>query len=184
MLPVRTCTFCVGSDGGPTSRIHWQCVRGKHDHEWHIVTGRREHYKFFAACGHPIVLTEPIMHKPRGSVTPEYFSLLFCATDPHDAQAHSVTLLLSQIAASACTLFSGCLLLSVCHFSHNPSSRCDRMWTLNTISPHSDDSTLLPRKLQLADDQSQLQNVPSMHTQITAWTYSLDHCFTQVAMFN
>ena len=54
-----------------------------------------------------------------------------------------------------------CCWSAVCHFSHNPSSRCDRMWTLNIISPHFDDSTLLPCKLWLADDQAQLQNVPS-----------------------
>lgn len=63
--------FVSGSDGELTSRIHWQCVRGNHDHEWHIVRGRREHYKFFAACGLLTVLTEPITHKPCGSLTPE-----------------------------------------------------------------------------------------------------------------
>ena len=176
--------FVSGTDSEPTSRIHWLCVRGNHDHEWHIVRGRTEHYKFFVACGLLIVLTEPITHKPCGRVTPEQFCLLSRATDPHHAQAHSVTLLLSQIAASTCTLFSGCLLFSVCHFSHNPSPWCDQMWTLNTISPHFDDSTLLPRKLRLADTQSQLQNVPSLHNQITARTSPLDHCFSQVAMFN
>jgi hypothetical protein len=55
--------FVSRSDSEPTSRIHWQCVRGNHDHEWHTVRGRRAHYKFFAACGLLVVLTEPITHK-------------------------------------------------------------------------------------------------------------------------
>jgi hypothetical protein len=86
--------FVSGSDGEPTSHIHWQCVWEKHDHEWRIVR-RSKHYKFFAACGLPIVLAKPITHKPCGSLTPEYLCLLSRATDPHHAPAHSVTLLLS-----------------------------------------------------------------------------------------
>jgi len=63
--------FVSRSDSEPTSCIHWQCVRGNHDHEWHIVRGRREHYKFFAACGLLTVLTGPITHKTCRSLTPK-----------------------------------------------------------------------------------------------------------------
>jgi hypothetical protein len=56
----------------------------------------------------------------------------------------TVTDLLLNIAAPACTLFWGCLLLSICHFSHCLSSQLNRIWSLNTFSAHFDDSWLLP----------------------------------------
>lgn len=48
-------------------------------------------------------------------------------------------------------------LSSVCLFPHYPLFQHDQIWSLNTISPHFDDSLLVLPKLWLANDESQLQ---------------------------
>jgi len=50
-----------------------------------------------------------------------------------------------------------CEILTVCHIPHYPLFQLDTIWSLNTLPPHFDDSSLLSHKLRLSDDDSQLQ---------------------------
>lgn len=61
-------------------------------------------------------------------------------------------------------------LLLVYRIPHYPLPQLDWNWSLNTISPHFDNSSLLPHKFWLASDESQLQK----HASMQRTNYSMD----------